>query len=282
MDLHFPILLFNGWPGPCTLPINQKSTSMAISRKIPQFKNSLKRKVNLLHNYKLEKLSQTKRFRGLYISSPKGRRYYLPSYSENFRSSSSTKDSLLRMSKLFSLKWQKKQTLKAHYLINSETQWKDLLLMSKKKSKSISDLPTNRDQIIYLQNSLFISFLESRLDITLWKSNLVPSLKMSRQLIRHGFIFVNGKKSTLNSKILRESDLVDIRFPDFDSSHLLNSNSGLSKTLYGELFSAMSNINQKTPPFHLEVHFPSLSFIFVQEPFIKSIYFFFDPQLQNL
>jgi ribosomal protein S4 len=59
--------------------------------------------------------------------------------------------------------------------------------------------------------NLFLSLWESRLDICLWKANLVPSISISRELIHSGFIEVNGKIVKKQSKLLQKGDFVQIK-----------------------------------------------------------------------
>jgi small subunit ribosomal protein S4 len=53
--------------------------------------------------------------------------------------------------------------------------------------------------------------LESRLDNVVLRGGLAHSRPLARQLVVHGHIFVNGKKSRSPSQILRKGDKISIR-----------------------------------------------------------------------
>ena len=59
-------------------------------------------------------------------------------------------------------------------------------------------------------NLMFISILESRLDIILVKLNFVKSLFGARQLIKHGFVNVNNNKIFYSNYSLVGGDLIDL------------------------------------------------------------------------
>lgn len=55
-----------------------------------------------------------------------------------------------------------------------------------------------------------IGLLERRLDITIFRMNLVPTVFAARQFINHGHILVNGKRVNIPSYLLREGDEVEV------------------------------------------------------------------------
>jgi len=56
-----------------------------------------------------------------------------------------------------------------------------------------------------------LRILESRLDNVVYRMNFAGSRKQARQLISHGHVFVNGKKITIASYLLREGDELSIK-----------------------------------------------------------------------
>ena len=53
--------------------------------------------------------------------------------------------------------------------------------------------------------------LESRLDNVVYRLGLAKTRRLARQLVSHGHILVNGKKSTVPSHKIREKDVVSVR-----------------------------------------------------------------------
>lgn len=56
-----------------------------------------------------------------------------------------------------------------------------------------------------------IGLLERRLDVTIFRMNLVPTIFAARQFINHGHLLVNGKRVNIPSYVLREGDTVEVR-----------------------------------------------------------------------
>ncbi len=53
--------------------------------------------------------------------------------------------------------------------------------------------------------------LESRLDNTVFRAGFAGSRSLSRQMVAHGHIMVNGRRTYIPSRILRAGDLLSIR-----------------------------------------------------------------------
>ena len=66
----------------------------------------------------------------------------------------------------------------------------------------------------YLKNKNFylIDLLEKRLDIILYRTTFVNSIRTAQQLISHGKVFVNGKKTTISSYCVQKGDLLEVDF----------------------------------------------------------------------
>jgi ribosomal protein S4 len=89
----------------------------------------------------------------------------------------------------------------------------------------------------------FLSCLEKRLDVLLFRSSLSNTIKMSRMLIRHKFIYLNGKVCTSCNTYLNINDLV-------------------SSTFMGITFSDVTKII----PSYLELNYSIFSFVLVSLP----------------
>ena len=57
----------------------------------------------------------------------------------------------------------------------------------------------------------FVSFLESRLEVVLFRSCFTSSLHQARQLINHGGVSVNGKIVRNPSTQLSQMDLIELQ-----------------------------------------------------------------------
>ena len=62
-----------------------------------------------------------------------------------------------------------------------------------------------------------LAVLESRLDSTVFRLGLADSRAQARQLVRHGHIMLNGRKTNIPSALLRPGDVVTVR-PESRSS----------------------------------------------------------------
>ncbi|MGI9451033.1 MAG: 30S ribosomal protein S4, partial [Geminicoccaceae bacterium] len=56
-----------------------------------------------------------------------------------------------------------------------------------------------------------IGALEQRLDMVVFRMNFVPTVFAARQFVNHGHILVNGKRVTIPSYVVRESDVIEVR-----------------------------------------------------------------------
>ncbi|KKU83172.1 30S ribosomal protein S4 [Candidatus Gottesmanbacteria bacterium RIFCSPLOWO2_01_FULL_49_10] len=56
-----------------------------------------------------------------------------------------------------------------------------------------------------------IVFLEQRLDNTLYRMALAPTRRAARQFVSHGHVFVNGKKVSIPSYLVRPEDVVSLK-----------------------------------------------------------------------
>ena len=55
-----------------------------------------------------------------------------------------------------------------------------------------------------------IGLLERRLDVVVFRMNVVQTIYQARQFVNHGHVLVNGKRVTIASYLVREGDLVEV------------------------------------------------------------------------
>lgn len=125
---------------------------------------------------------------------------------------------------LFGQRLLAKQLLRFFYGNLIESQFKTCLQKSKrfaKSSQKVQKFSLNSKLSILLKNFQvssnkssvtfgFISLLERRLDIILYRSKFVKSIFEARQVINHGHILVNGSKVKAPGYILSISDVVQV------------------------------------------------------------------------
>ncbi len=142
-----------------------------------------------------------------------------------------------------------KQSLKLFYCNMSERCFKRNL------KKSVQSPLTTLDR--------FVSFLESRLDVVLFRSCLSPSLHKSRQMISHGLIKLDGKTITNPGIKVNQLQLIEIN-KDFLIKKL-----GLDSSL----ITLETNFVSRFLPTHLEIDYKTLSIIFLWDPSYKDSYY---------
>jgi small subunit ribosomal protein S4 len=102
----------------------------------------------------------------------------------------------------YGLQLLEKQKIRAVYGISDKTfkrivQESETSVRTGASSKNVLDLITEN--------------LEQRLDSVVFRGGLAPSRSVARQLISHGHIMVNGRRSRVRSIALRKGDTVAIR-----------------------------------------------------------------------
>jgi small subunit ribosomal protein S4 len=109
----------------------------------------------------------------------------------------------------------------------------------------------------------FISLLESRLDIVLFRSCLVSSIYQARQIINHGSVTVNGQVVRNPSTRLSQLDVVELK-PEAVTKEII---------LKRVIDSIKNNFNSRFLPYHLEVDYNILSIVFLWDPSYKQTYY---------
>lgn len=98
-------------------------------------------------------------------------------------------------------------------------------------------------------NLYFIEQLESKIDIILYRSNFVTSIRKAKQLVSHGNVFVNKKRVKNSFYIIKKGDLITIK-PD--SYFILKNN-------YNNLE------NWFIPPKYLQINYKTFQIILVSD-----------------
>lgn len=218
--------------------------SIAIHFKfVSRFKTARKFQENIFYNTKfITYVVKSEKKKWLFLK--KKTTNYLLSDSETVVAASFP---LERLSRTFVSKWKAKQLFKSYVQMKKESQWNRMINVAKKKRKLQKNIGAS--SIFSGHPSNVLLQWESRLDITLWKSGLVSSLALARQLVHHGAVKINQATAKQSSRILRPGDLIHL-------SKQANFNESLSKNIV---------------PFHLEVHYGSRTIIFGQDPQIHQI-----------
>jgi len=65
-----------------------------------------------------------------------------------------------------------------------------------------------------------IELLERRLDNVLFRSLFACSRQQARQIVRHGFVFIGGKRVSIPSYIVGENQVIELRVKDSFRQHI--------------------------------------------------------------
>jgi len=115
----------------------------------------------------------------------------------------------------YGLQLREKQKLKRTYGV-LEKQFK-LYFKKAEKSREVT-------------GTAFLQFLERRLDNVIFRLAFCPSRASSRQLVRHGFVYVNSRRVDIPSYLVKEGDAIQIKSRQEDKLKRLRQRAqGLSK-----------------------------------------------------
>jgi len=109
----------------------------------------------------------------------------------------------------------------------------------------------------------FVSFLESRLDVVLFRSCFVSSMYNARQLVNHGSVRVNGKVVRNPGTNLNQLDIIEI------DENLLEYQTKIESIRDG----VKKNFQSRFLPSYLEIDYKTLSIVFLWDPNYKSAYY---------
>nr|YP_010835004.1 ribosomal protein S4 [Cryptomonas gyropyrenoidosa]WFQ82679.1 ribosomal protein S4 [Cryptomonas gyropyrenoidosa] len=93
-----------------------------------------------------------------------------------------------------------------------------------------------------------VSFAESRLDSTIYRSCLFSSFHEIRQSINHNFVFINGRCVTNPSRKLHKGDIITFKSQVLDN------------------FSFIKALSARSIPNFIEVDFVNLTIVFLWDP----------------
>ncbi|MFH1503847.1 MAG: 30S ribosomal protein S4 [Candidatus Omnitrophota bacterium] len=96
----------------------------------------------------------------------------------------------------YALQLKEKQKVKRMYGM-LEKQFKRFFMLAN-KSKGVT-------------GRVLIQFLERRLDNIIFRSIFASSRNQARQIVRHGFVFVDGKRADIPSYIVKAGQIIEIR-----------------------------------------------------------------------
>lgn len=79
--------------------------------------------------------------------------------------------------------------------------------------------------------SVLLQFLERRLDNVLYRLNFAASRKQGRQIVSHGFVYLNDRPVNISSVIVKQNDEVSLKFgTDLKGQKLVKENIEALKT----------------------------------------------------
>lgn len=143
------------------------------------------------------------------------------------------------------------------------------LLQSKQKLKffycNVKEIAFKKRLIAAIKSPLktvdkFLSTMEKRLDIILFRTSFVFSLYQAKQLISHGHVIINNKIIYNLNKKISQFDLIKL---DLSKNKVLK-----------EIFAKFENkIVEKTLPLHLETSFKNFTICFLWSPCFQELYF---------
>lgn len=107
----------------------------------------------------------------------------------------------------FALRLEEKQKIRMHYVLREE-QLRRFIRDAK------SGAATN-------WTAKLIGRLERRLDNLVFRLNFAPSIPAARQMVSHGHVFVNGKKATIPSMVLKPNDTIELTPKGLQTSNYL-------------------------------------------------------------
>lgn len=136
----------------------------------------------------------------------------------------------------YAIQLREKQCLKYFYGHIKEGQFQKIFLNALRAKGSTKDV--------------FVQLLESRIDVVIYRMNMVPTMYAARQAVSHGHVTVNGKKVDIASYIVKAGDNISLK----DSS----------KNLKCFVGSVQKKINKL--PDYIEFDSDSMSGVFLGAP----------------
>ncbi len=113
----------------------------------------------------------------------------------------------------YALQLEEKQKVMFHYCLR-EKQLRRFIRDAKRGSAAKSWVNT------------LAGLLELRLDNTIFRLGLAPSIRGARQLVSHGHVLVNNKKVDIGSFVLKSRDVISLKDKSYEHQIVLQSREG--------------------------------------------------------
>lgn len=166
----------------------------------------------------------------------------------NYRPGQHGQNSMIKTSD-YGLHLKAKQRLKCHYGKITEKQFRNTFALAQKMKGNTGEN--------------FIGLLERRLDATIYRMNIAPTIFAARQFVSHGHIKVNGKKVDIASLRLKEGDTVELKDASKQISVILES----------------ATKQNRTVPNYLSFDTNTLTGKFIRTPVISDVPYPFEPEV---
>lgn len=134
-----------------------------------------------------------------------------------------------------------KQTLKGYYGNVSEKQFRNIYKEAIAKKGDTSEH--------------FVSLLESRLDVVVYRLNFVPTIFAARQFVNHKHVTVNGKTVNISSYRVSAGDVIEVKESSKQIPVVIES----------------SESSTRTTPDYLEVDGKARKGKFIRKPLISEV-----------
>lgn len=141
----------------------------------------------------------------------------------------------------FGLQLRAKQKLKGYYGNIGEKQFHKIFVEAQRRK---GDSAEN-----------FIQLLERRLDATIYRMKLAPTVFAARQIVNHGHVLVNNKRLNIASHTLKDGDTVEVR----------------SKAKQMAIIVGATQDGSREVPDYLQVDHGSMKGTFVRAPSLQDV-----------
>ena len=107
--------------------------------------------------------------------------------------------------------------------------------------------------------AVLLQFLERRLDTVIFNLGFATSRKQGRQIVSHGFVYLNGRKMNIASCLVKPNDVIELKLSG-DRAKIITSNIEMTKerNVPGWLERDETNLTAKVLrlPTREDVHYP--------------------------
>ena len=217
---------------------------MSYQRSIPyKFSLNLKYKTNIWGHLRLEKKLTKVKWQKTYLKTKISQKYL------------SKKPKKIYLKRIFKYKLEEKQKLRYFYGNISFKKLKMFHNISKKKTNN--NLSLN-----------FIKLLESKLDVVLYRSNLINNIFVCKYLIKNGSILINNKTIKNNNYFLKNGDIIKFNLTKRKKEKLFNE---FKRTIKEPLIGGRGpllktdQMIRKLFPKHLEINYSNFSINYLND-----------------